>query len=110
MGDNCGNSGARKQLVMDVDDELWLNSDETDNVWQDNDLQYIGLILMVPRVICLLILIFGMMASSIFVCQMQIIDCIEPRKLVDAFRNVTIFSVIYVVGSQLSLYNMISAF
>ena len=31
-------------------------------------------------------------------------------RLVDAFKNVTIFSVIYVVGAQLSLFNMISAF
>ena len=73
-------SGARKQLLMDVDDQLYNSEDTNENVWRDNDLQYIGMILMVPRVICLLILIFGMMASSIFVCQMQIVECIEPRK------------------------------
>ena len=31
-------------------------------------------------------------------------------RLVNAFKSVTIFSVIYVVGAQLSLFNMISAF
>jgi len=104
-------SGVRKQLLLDVDDELFDSDDGTqENYWRDNDLQYIGMILMVPRVICLLILIFGCMASSCFVCQMQIVECIEPRKLVNAFRNVTIFSVIYVVGAQLAVYNMVSSF
>ena len=31
-------------------------------------------------------------------------------RLVNAFRNVTIFSVIYVVGAQLAVYNMVSSF
>ena len=72
-------SGARKQLVLDMDDDLYLNSDK-ENVWRDNNLQYIGMVLMVPRAICLLILMFGFLVSSFFVCQMQIIECIEPRK------------------------------
>ena len=31
-------------------------------------------------------------------------------RLVNAYRNVAMFSLIYVVGAQLSLYNMISSF
>ena len=73
-------SGIRRQLLLDVDDELYNTENSKGNVWRENNLQYIGMILMVPRVICLMILIFGFFASSLFVCQMQIIECIEPRK------------------------------
>lgn len=73
-------SGARKQLLLDVDDQLYNTEETNENVWRDNGLQNIGFVLMIPRALCFFILIFGMMASSIFVCQMQIIECIEPRK------------------------------
>ena len=59
-----------------------------DSFWEQHQLQYIGLIFLAPRVICLLILIFGMLTSSFFVCQMRIIQSIEPRKIVDAFGKV----------------------
>ena len=31
-------------------------------------------------------------------------------RLIDAFGKVTLFSIIYVVGAQLALYNMLSSF
>ena len=60
-----------------------------DSFWERYSLQYIGMILVAPRVICLLILVFGMLTASLFVCQMRIIQSIEPRKIVDAFGKVS---------------------
>jgi hypothetical protein len=58
------------------------------------------MIFMAPRLICLLILIFGMLTSSIFVCQMRIIQSIEPRKIVDAFGKVINWLILLVTSSQ----------
>ena len=56
--------GLRKQLLLDVQDELF--GDTLNNIWKENNLQYIGMLFMVPRVICLLILLFGMLTASIW--------------------------------------------
>jgi hypothetical protein len=75
---------------LDVaEEELFGGSLES--LWEKNQLQYIGLIFLAPRLICLLILIFGMLTSSLFVCQMRIIQSIEPRKIVDAFGKVKLY-------------------
>ncbi len=77
-------------IFLDVaEEELFGGSLES--LWEKNQLQYIGLIFLAPRLICLLILIFGMLTSSLFVCQMRIIQSIEPRKIVDAFGKVKLY-------------------
>ena len=101
-------TGLRKQLLLDIQDELF--GDTINNIWQENDLQYIGMIFLIPRVICLLILIFGCMTASIWVCQMNIIQSIEPKNIVGAYGKVALFSVIYVLGAQFALHNLISTF
>ena len=46
--------------------------DTLENIWEENDLEYIGLLFTVPRMICLLILIFGMIMAWIHTCQGRI--------------------------------------
>ena len=41
---------------------------------------------------------------------MVICEAVEPKKLVDAFGTVTIFSLTFVLGSQLALYNILEDF
>ena len=84
-------SGSRKLLLLDIDDRENGAAKNTSDIWRENDLQYIGMILMVPRAICLLILIFGCLVSNYFVCQMQIIECIEPRKYVLVTQSISIY-------------------
>ena len=45
---------------------------------------------------------------SIATCQMTIIPAIEPRKIVKFYGSVCIFSVIYVLGTQMALFNILS--
>ena len=97
----------RKQLLLDVQDELF--GDTLNNIWEENQLQYLGLLLSVPRAICFLILIFGMLTALIWTCQMEIIESIEPKKVVNAYGAVALFSIIYVLGTQFILYNLISS-
>merc|ERR1719186_2036644 len=67
-------SRTRKQLISDIGDDLFgqdvKNSLKT---LQRLDLQYIGMFLLIPRGVNLILLIFGMLTSSIWVCQMQIV-------------------------------------
>ena len=75
------------------------------------NLQYIGLLFTLPRVICLLVLFFGACMAMIFKCQMQIsCDSFAPQKIVDAYGKIALFSLIYVVGAQLALFNILSTF
>ena len=82
--------GLRKQLIIDVQEELF--GQPLENIWRENNLQYIGMVLLVPRVLCLFILLFGCLMSSIFVCQMKIIEAVEPKKIVDAFGKIALSS------------------
>ena len=101
-------NGFRKQLFLDIDEELF--GGNMKNIWQANNLQYLGMVFTVPRGICLFVLLFGCFMASIFKCQMNITcQALEPRKIVDAYGKVALFSLIYVVGSQLTLFNFISS-
>ena len=102
-------NGFRRQMILDIDEEIF--GGNMDNFWQAYDLQYLGMLFTVPRVICLLILLFGCFMASIFKCTMQIAcQALEPRKIVDAYGKVALFSLFYVVGAQLSLFNLLSSF
>ena len=100
-------SRTRKQLISDIGDELF-GEEVVQNIkdFKKLDLQYIGMLLLIPRAISLCILIFGMITMSIATCQMTII--VEPKKIVDAFGALCIFSVIFVLGTQLSIFNILS--
>ena len=74
--------------LLPTQEELF--GDTVNNIWNENHLQYLGMIFMIPRAICLLILIFGMMTASLFVCTMRIIQSIEPRNIVSAYGKVRI--------------------
>ena len=41
---------------------------------------------------------------------MIICEAVEPKKLLEAFGAVTTFSVVFVLGSQLALFNIIEDF
>jgi len=38
---------------------------------------------------------------------MIICEAVEPKKIVDAFGTVTVFSVVFVLGAQLALFNIL---
>jgi hypothetical protein len=99
--------GLRKQLALDFQEDLF--GDSLNNIWTDNNLQYIGMLFTVPRILCLFILIFGMFMASINVCMMRIFDAVEPRRLISAYGKIGLFSIIYVIGSQLAIFNLLSA-
>ncbi len=67
-------------------DELF--GDTLNNIWNEYNLQYLGMVFMLPRVICLFVLIFGCLTASCFVCMMRIIQSIEPKKIVSAYGEV----------------------
>merc|ERR1719411_335614 len=103
-------SRARRQLIADVGDELF-GEGELENIKRnikELDFQNLGLILLIPRLLNLLTLIFGALTMSVATCQMQIIPAIEPRKIVKFYGSVCIFSVIYVLGTPMALFNILS--
>jgi len=80
-------SGLRRQLILDIDEELF--GGNLNNFWDAFSLQYLGMVFVAPRIICLLILLFGWAASGVFICQMKICQAIEPMKIVNAFGKVS---------------------
>ena len=93
--------------IIDIDENLFGGNMEL----TIQNLQYIGLLFTLPRMICLLVLLFGAFMAMIFKCQMQIsCDSLAPQKIVDAYGKIAIFSLIYVVGAQLALFNILSTF
>ena len=72
------------------------------------DLKFLKIILLIPRLIALFILLFGMVTMSIAMCQMKIIPSIEPKKIIKMFGTVCIFSIVFVLGTQLAIYNFLS--
>ena len=54
--------------IIDIDENLFGGNMEL----TIQNLQYIGLLFTLPRVICLLVLFFGAFMALIFKCQMQI--------------------------------------
>ena len=86
-------SGLRRQLLLEFQENIQqemsteessqfvisqlnfqeeLFGDSLEDIWKENNLQYIGMLFTVPRMICLLILIFGMLMAWIHTCQMRI--------------------------------------
>ena len=66
--------------------------------------------LLIPRLLNLLTLIFGSFSMCYATCQMSIIPSIEPRKIVSFYGSVCIFSIVYVLGTQMALFNILSDF
>ena len=46
-------------------------------------------------------------ANIWFLYRMVICEAVEPKKIVEAFGTVTVFSVVFVLGSQLALFNIL---
>ena len=65
---------------------------------------YLSNILLLPRAMNLCILIIGMITRT----KMTIIPAIEPNRIVDAYGNICIFSFIFVLGAQLSIFHILS--
>ncbi len=99
-------TGLRKQLLLDFQEDLFGTT--LDNFWTQHDLQYLGMLFTAPRIICLLILLFGMFMASIHVCCMRIFQAVEPARLISAYGKVCIFSVVYVIGTQMAIYILLS--
>ena len=81
--------------------------------WTENYLPLLALIFTIPRFLCLLVLLFGCFMASIFQCTMQIspmCEAVQPRKIVDCYGKIAMFSMVYVIGAQLSISNILSSF
>jgi hypothetical protein len=47
------------------------------------------------------------LSERFFYLRMIICEAVEPKKIVDAFGTVTVFSVVFVLGAQLALFNIL---
>merc|ERR1712107_326944 len=96
----------RRQLISDVGDQLF--GEEVRQHIQEQDildLQYLGLLLLIPKVLQLLTLILGWLSMTYAThCSMEIISSIEPRRLVTFFGRMCMFSFVYCICTQLDLY------
>ena len=99
----------RKQFIADIGEDLF-GEDVVQNIkdFKKLDLQYIGMLLLIPRAMSLFILIFGMITMCMATSSMTITR--EPQKIVNAFGTLCIFSVVFVLGAQLAVFNLLSDF
>ena len=100
----------RRQLISDVGDQLF--GEEVRQHIQEQDildLQYLGLLLLIPKFLQLLTLILGWLSMTYAThCSMEIISSIEPRRLVTFFGRMCMFSFVYCICTQLALYNVLT--
>ena len=104
-------SRTRRQLISDIGDEIF-GEEALQNIKDFNklDLRYLGFLLLIPRALNLLVLVFGSLSMCYATCQMSIIPAIEPRKIVNFFGSVCVFSLVYVLGTQMAVFNILSDF
>lgn len=104
-------SRTRKQFISDIGDELF--GEEVGRQIREFDkldLQYLGMLLLIPKAIQLLILIFGMLTMSVATCQMEINPTLEPAKIVAAFGKMCMFSFVYSILTQVAMFNILTDF
>lgn len=94
----------RQQFVSHLGEDLF--GEDISEKMKELDLRYIGMFLLIPRALALLTLIFGSLVMARATCQMQI--GLDPRKIVEFYGSVCIFSVVFVLGTELALYNILS--
>ena len=100
---------ATKKLIGNITENLVSQDVLTKiNNISNVDFKFLGLILLIPRLIAIFILLFGMITMSIAMCQMKIIPSIEPKKIIKIFGKVCMFSIILVHGTQLAICNFLS--
>ena len=101
----------RQQFISEVGDELFGEEvSQQIREFDKLDLQYLGMLLLIPKAIQLLILIFGMLTMSIATCQMEINPTFEPRKIVNAFGKMCMFSFVYCILTQVAIFNILTDF
>jgi len=101
----------RRQLVTDVGDSLF--GEEATRQMRELDqldLQYLGLVLVLPRLIQLFILMFGMLTMSCAVWQGTISSTFEPRKIVNVFGKMCMFSFVYCILTQVAIFSILTDF
>ena len=90
----------RRQLITDVGDIFFV--EEATRKIRELDqlnLQYLGLVFVLPRLIQLFILIFGMLTKSCPVWQ---------GNIVNVFGKMCMFSFVYCILTQVSIYNIVT--
>ena len=98
----------KQKLISNLEEEIF-GSGNLKHFWKAFDLQYITWFLIIPRGLCLLVLLFGWVVSGINRCGMKIVCC-DPKILIEFYGKMSVFSLIYIVGAQMSLYNILSSF
>ena len=101
-----------KEFIAPIEREFDQTYEEIKNgtraIWEDYNLDYLGLIFNIPRFVCLLIVLFGCFMSFLHTCQMKII--VEPGKIVDIYEKLAFFSIFYVVGTCMTIYSLLTSF
>ena len=94
-------ASTRRQAFNDIGEAI-LGEETFEDIknLKNIDLTYLPLVLLLPKAIQLLILIFGMLMMSCASCTMTIY--VEPQKIVDAFGNICKFSFFYCILSQVA--------
>jgi hypothetical protein len=73
------------------------------------NLQFLPWLLFIPKVIQLFILLFGMINMSVATCFMSIV-IVDPKKMVDMFGYMCMFSFVYCILTQIALFNILTDF
>ena len=101
-----------KEFIAPIEREFDQTYEEIKNgtkaIWEDYNLDYLGLIFNIPRFVCLLVVLFGCFMSFLHTCQMKII--VEPGKIVDIYEKLAFFSIFYVVGTCMTIYSLLTSF
>jgi len=102
---------SRKQFINDVGDKLF-GAEVAEHLREHGklDLQYLGMLLLIPKAIQLMTLVLGMLSMSYATCQMEIIPSLEPRKIVRFFGRMCMFSFVYNICTQIAIFNILTDF
>ena len=96
-----------RELIGDVLGESTIT---TLNEFKNFNLPYLWMFFLIPRILQLLLLIYGLLTviGSPFI--LNVLPQIERRSIVKAFEALCIFSGTFILGTQLAIYNFPSAF
>ena len=99
----------RRQLITDLGDIFFV--EETTRKIKELDqwnFQYLGSLFILPRLIQLFILIFGMLTTSCPVWRGTILSSFQPKIIVNVFGKMCMFSFVYCILTQVSIYNILT--
>ena len=70
------------------------------------NLHSVGFVLIFPRLMQIIILIFGILTMSCAFWQGKCVSSFQPKHIVNIFEKLSIFSFVYCILTQISIYNI----